>query len=52
MNKYGALIEDLIYLKDKHKGELSRQEINIINEACNALQREGAEQKKEAPICE
>ncbi len=47
MNKYGALIEDLIYLKDKHREDLSFSEIDTINKACNALEHEGTESGKE-----
>lgn len=41
MNKYGTLIEDLISLKDMHRGDLSRSEQDAINQACNALEKEG-----------
>lgn len=38
MNKYGELIELLIALKDSHRGELTRSEVDAINRACNALE--------------
>lgn len=41
MNKYYTLIEKLICLKDDNN--LSFDEREVINEACNALSKEGEE---------
>lgn len=39
MNKYGKLIDDLIWIKDHY--DLTLTEMDTINEACNALEKEG-----------
>ncbi len=39
MNKYGQLIENLIWIKDHYP--LSLSEMDTINDACNALEKEG-----------
>lgn len=41
MNKYGELVEQLIALKDMHRGDLDLSERDAIDAACNALEREG-----------
>ena len=39
MNKYGELIDNLIYIKDNN--DLTMWERDVINDACNSLEREG-----------
>lgn len=43
MNKYGDLIEELIALKDMHRGELSFSEVEAINRACNLFEKIGVQ---------
>lgn len=35
----GALIEELIYIKNKYSGEFSMSEEDTINETCNLLEK-------------
>lgn len=39
MSNYGGLIEQLIALKDRLRGQLTLGEQDAINGACNALER-------------
>ncbi|WP_206458677.1 hypothetical protein [Anaerovorax sp. IOR16] len=39
MNRYYPLIDKLIYIKDHYS--MSMSDVEAINEACNALSREG-----------
>lgn len=38
MDNYGSLIEQLIALKDRLRGQLTLGEQDAINSACNALE--------------
>ena len=37
MNNIGILVEKLIAIKDRHKPELSFDEIDTLNDACNII---------------
>ena len=43
--KIGEIVENLIRMRDRHKGELFRHEDDVICEACNLLDRLPAQEE-------